>query len=283
MKLGFCTMGYLDYTIVEEAVRRIAKAGYEIVDFWAYSPHLGPDIYAEKKQREAIKKLVADCGLQTAALSVNGGGLALHINFSHSIEQIRKISVNYYKECVDLARDIDCPMINMISGHMVYGTTRGQAWQWNRECMKEVSLYAGDKGIQVALHTLTPCESRVMVTLDDALQMMGEINLPNLKVMIDTADQNITDQNISDSIRKAGPDLVYFHANDNSGYGQGDAHLPPGRGTVDWRQVLLTLKEIGYTGDMTVQVHVGHPVDIDAWCRESYDYLSKVKQEVGGL
>ena len=281
MKLGFCTMGYLDYTTVEEAVKRIAKTGYEVVDFWAYSPHLGPDIYREKKQRDEIKKLVADCGLQTASLSVNGGGLALHINFSHSIEQIREISVNYYKECVDLARDIDCPRINMISGHMVYGTTKEQAWQWNRECMKEVALYAGDKDVQVALHTLTPCESRVMVTLDDALQMMGEIDLPNLKVMIDTADQNITDQNISDAIRKAGPDLVYFHANDNSGHGQGDAHLPPGRGSVDWEQVMLTLKEVGYKGDMTVQVHVGYPVDIDAWCRESFEYLTAVKNKVG--
>ena len=283
MKLGFCTMGYLDYTTVEEAVRRIAKVGYEIVDFWAYSPHLGPDLYASPEQRKTIKKLVADSGLETAGLSVNGGGLALHINFSHSIEQIRKTSVAYYKACVDLAKDIACPRINMISGHMVYGTTREQAWEWNRECMTQVVQYAGEKGIVVALHTLTPCESRVMVTFDDALAMMREINHPNLKVMIDTADQNITDQNISDAIRKAGPDLVYFHANDNSGYGQGDAHLPPGRGSVDWKQVLLTLKQIGYKGDMTAQVHVGHPVDIDAWCRESYEYLSKVKQEVGGL
>lgn len=45
MQLGFCTMGYLDYTTVEEAVRRIGKAGYQLVDFWAYSPHLGPDLY----------------------------------------------------------------------------------------------------------------------------------------------------------------------------------------------------------------------------------------------
>ena len=281
MKLGFCTMGYLDYTTVEEAVKRIARTGYDVIDFWAYSPHLGPDLYSTRQQRAAVKKLVADNGLETAALSVNGGGLALHINFSHCIEQIRKTSVEYYKQCVELAVDIDCPRINMISGHMVYGTCREQAWQWNRQCMTEIAEYAGAKNIQVVLHTLTPCESRVMVTLDDALQMMREINLPNLKVMIDTADQNITDQNISDSIRKAGKDLVYFHANDNSGYGQGDAHLPPGRGAVDWKQVMLSLKEIGYQGDMTVQVHVGHPVDIDAWCRESYEYLVKIKKDVG--
>ncbi|MDY6914181.1 MAG: sugar phosphate isomerase/epimerase family protein [Planctomycetota bacterium] len=237
MELGFCTMGYLDYTTVEEAIRRIAKTGYKAIDFWAYSPHLGPDLYDKTKRRE-IKKQVKDAGLKTVALSVNGGGLALHINFSHCIEQIRNSSVEYYKQCVDLAKDIDCPLINMISGHMVYGTTRQQAWEWNRQCMKEVALYAGEKDVQVALHTLTPCESQVMVTLDDALRMMEEINSPSCKVMIDTADQNITDPNLCDAIRKAGKDLVYVHCNDNSGVGQGDVHLPPGRGTVTMEHLL---------------------------------------------
>ena len=60
MKLGFCTMGYLDYTTVEEAVKRIARTGYDVIDFWAYSPHLGPDLYSTRQQRAAVKKLVAD-------------------------------------------------------------------------------------------------------------------------------------------------------------------------------------------------------------------------------
>ena len=279
MELGFCTMGYLDYTTVEEAIRRIAKTGYQAIDFWAYSPHLGPDLY-DKTKRQEIKKQIKDAGLKTAALSVNGGGLALHINFSHCIEQIRNSSVEYYKQCVDLAKDIDCPLINMISGHMVYGTTRQQAWEWNRQCMKEVALYAGEKDVLVALHTLTPCESRVMVTLEDALQMMAEIDLPNCKVMIDTADQNITDPNLCDAIRKAGKDLVYVHCNDNSGVGQGDVHLPPGRGTVNWKMFVRTLKEVGYDGVLTAQVHAGHPVDIDSWADESFQYMSKILKAV---
>lgn len=278
MRLGFCTMGYLDYTTVEEAIKRIAKIGYEVVDFWAYSPHLGPDLY-DKKGREEIKKLVADMGLKTAALSVNGGGLALHLNFSHSISQIRENTVNYYLECVDLAVDVGAPIVNMISGHMVYGTTREQAWEWNKECMKKITKRAEDKGIMLALHTLTPCESRVMVTLDDALQMMREVDSPNCKVMIDTADQNITDPNLCDAVRKAGKDLVYVHCNDNSGEGRGDVHLPPGRGTVNWKMFIKTLKEIGYNADLTVQVHTGHPIDIDGWADESFKYMKEILKQ----
>ena len=60
-------MVYLDYTTVEEAVKRIAAVGYETIDFWAYSPHFGLDIYSTKEQRETIKKLVTDNGLKTVA------------------------------------------------------------------------------------------------------------------------------------------------------------------------------------------------------------------------
>ncbi len=279
MRLGFCTMGYLDYTTLEEAVRRIGRMGYKVVDFWAYSPHLGPDLY-DKKARKQVMKIVKESGLEAVALSVNGGGLALHLNFSHSVEAIRKKSVEYYIDCVDMAADMGIPMVNMISGHMIHGTRREQAWEWNRECMREVVRHAEEKGIMMAIHTLTWCESRVVVTLDDALQMMREIKSPKCKVMIDTADQNITDPNLSDAVRKAGKDLVYVHCNDNDGVGQGDVHLPPGRGSVNWKAFFSALKEIKYSGDLTVQVHTGHPVDIDAWAMESKAYLENVLRQI---
>lgn len=280
MRLGFCTMGYLDYTTLEEAVKRIGKIGYKVVDMWAYSPHLGPDLYSSAESRRNLMKVVKDSGLDAVALSVNGGGLALHLNFSHSVEYIRKKSVEYYIDCVDMAAEMKIPIVNMISGHMIHGTTREQAWEWNRECMDEVVKHAAEKGVMMAIHTLTWCESRVLVTLDDALQMMNEINSPSCKVMIDTADQNITDPNLSDAVRKAGKNLIYVHCNDNDGVGQGDNHQPPGRGTVNWKVFFSALKEIGYKGDLTVQVHTGYPIDIDAWAIESKEYLETVLRQI---
>lgn len=272
-------MGYLDYTTLDEAARRIGRMGYKVVDFWAYGPHLGPDLYY-KKARQQIMNVVKDLGLEAVALSVNGGGLALHINFSHSMRAIRKKFVEYCIDCIDMAAEIGIPIVNMISGHMIHGTRREQAWEWNRECMHEVVRHAEEKGIMMALHTLTWCESRVMVTLDDALQMMREFNSPNCKVMIDTADQSIIDTNLSDAVRKAGKDLIYVHCNDNDGVCQGDVHLPPGHVSVNWKVFFSALKEIEYSGDLTVQVHTRHPIDIDAWAIESKEYLETVLKQI---
>lgn len=280
MKLGFCTMGYLPYADLEESIRRIADIGYEAIDFWAYSPHLDPRHY-DAEDRKRIRQLVDRLGLEIAGLSVQGGGLGMHLNFSHSSPKVRKDTVDYYLDCVDLAADVGAPLINLISGHMVYGTALDQAWRWNRECIEQVVERAEKKDVLVAIHTLTPPESEVIVTLDDALRMMKEVGSDKLKVMIDTADQNVTEPNLTDAVRKVGKDLAYVHLNDNHGEGRGDIHLPPGRGDINWRKFVKTLKEIGYDGNMTVQVNVGYPIDIDAWAEESLDYMRKVLEEVG--
>lgn len=280
MKLSFCTMGYLEHTTLEEAVKRIASLGYKGVDFWAYSPHLGPDLY-DKKRREEVQKLVSTLGLEITGLSVNGGTLALHLNFSHPDPQVREHTFNYYKEVIELAQDVGAPLVNLISGHLVFGVSRTQAWKWNRENIKKLCEEAEKKDITLALHTLTPCESEVIVTLEDTLQLKEEIGSERLKLLIDTADQNVTEPNLVSCVKKVAKDLVYVHVNDNLGEKRGDVHLPPGRGNINWKLFLRTLKEVEYRDWLLVQVHsIGYPVDIDGWALESKEYLEKILREI---
>jgi protein FrlC len=272
-------MIYLDYVTLEEAIRRIAKVGYQGVDIWAYSPHLDP--MRDRGDRESIRKLSADLELEIVALSVVGGALAREYNFSYPKEWVRSDTIDYYKRCVELAAQIGCPRINLISGHMMWDTDFQQVWAWNREGMGEVVDYAASHNVMMCLHTLTPSESRVIVTLDDAIQMMREINSPSCKLMIDTADQNITEANLSDSVRKVAPYLEYVHISDNEGHGLGLTHNIPGHGTVNWGMFVGTLKEAGYKGYVTAQLYAAHPIDPDVWQHECYRYMRKVFEECG--
>lgn len=279
MKLASCTMIYLDYVTLEEAISRIARTGYAGVDIWAFGPHL--DVLTDRGDRAAIKQRVSGCGLEISALSVVGGALGREYNFSYSKEWIRRGTVDYYKRCIDVAAELECPRINVISGHMMSDTTYEQAWDWNREGMTEVAEYAQPRGVTPCLHTLTPSESRVVVTLDDVLRMKRAIGLPNVRVMIDTADQNITDSNLSDAVRKVADDLDYVHFSDNSGSGLGLTHNIPGQGSVDWRNFVEVLKEVGYGGYLTAQLYAGHPIDPDAWQASCFAYMCEILQELG--
>ena len=55
LKLGLCTMIYLDYATLEDAIERTAKFGYQGIDIWADSPHLDP-LSRDKGYRKEIKK-----------------------------------------------------------------------------------------------------------------------------------------------------------------------------------------------------------------------------------
>jgi protein FrlC len=279
MKLSSCTMIYLDYVTFEEAIRRIARAGFQAVDVWGDSPHL--DVLVDRGDRKDLCKLVKDQGLEWSALSVNGGALARQYNFSYGKQWVRDQSLDYYKKCLDVCAEMGIPRVNVISGHVMSDTTCEQAWAWNREAMAAVADYAKPLKVTPCLHTLTPSESRVVVTIDDLLRMHRELGKANVKLMIDTADQNITDPNLSDSIRKVAKHLDYVHFSDNDGMGVGLTHRIPGQGTVNWRQFISALRDNGYKGFLTAQLYSGAPIDPDAWQVECVRYMKAVMQECG--
>ena len=279
MKLSACTILYLDYATLDETLRRFAKFGYRGVDVWAYSPHVDPMI--DRGDRGDIKKLAGDLGLDLVALAVNGGPLARHLNFSHSLQWIRQDTVDYYKKCVDLAEELGCSYINMISGAMMHGTTKQQAWLWHVEGMGQICEHAHNTGVTVALHTAPPAVSRVLTFLDDALQLMNDINSPACKIMIDTASQFITETAMCDSIRKVSEHLVYLHLCDTTPEGF-PGHEPIGTGIIQWPLFIQTLKEVGYNGYLTVQLDANaKPIDPDAWMYDSFHYMKNVMQECG--
>src|SRR6185436_4268561 len=184
----------------------------------------------------------------------NGGALARQYNPSYSKPWVRQQTVDYYKRCLDVCAQMGIPRINVISGHMMSDTTYEQAWKWNHEAFATIADHAAKVKVTPCLHTLTQSESRVIVTLDDTLRMLKELDRPNVRLQIDTADQNITDPNISDAVRKVAKHLDYVHYSDNDGHGVGLTHNIPGHGSMNWRRFVRELRDSGYRGYLTAQL-----------------------------
>jgi sugar phosphate isomerase/epimerase len=113
IKLSCCTLGYARVTPVEEAIRRVAAIGFKAVDLYTGPPHLWPEDYSHE-ERMAVKKLIRDQGLQLTGFAVGGGGLALQYNFSSNRESLRKITLQYYKDNLELGNELGCPLINVL-------------------------------------------------------------------------------------------------------------------------------------------------------------------------
>lgn len=278
IKLGCCTLAYASTTQLEEAIRRIAKAGYKGLDIYTGTPHLFPGDYPTEERR-AVKNLIESLDLELTGFSLCGGRLGLQYNFSNPKESVRKRTTQYYKDNLELAAEIGCPLINVLTGHVLYGTSLEQGWNWTIECLQDLVGMAEEKDIILGLHPQIIGESPLMVTIDDSLKIIRELNSRIMKIIFDTAQQNITYRNFGDDIRKAADYLIYVHAADNNGIQW--VHYPPGRGTVDWEGLIRALKEINFNGYISLQPFADTPVDNDSWIRESKEYMERILRKIG--
>ncbi len=142
IKLSCCTLGYTRTTTVEDAIKRIAKIGYEGVDLYTGPPHLWPGDYG-KEERKAVRDLIEKLNLKLTGFAVGGGGLALQYNFGNPRLSLRKLTLQYYLDNIELAHEMGCPLFNVLTGHVLHGTTRDQARKWTMEALQQLFAFAG--------------------------------------------------------------------------------------------------------------------------------------------
>ena len=278
MKLSCCTLAYIVSTPLDEAIRRIAEAGYKGVDLYTGPPHIYPAHYSDEERR-TVRALIDELGLELTGFAVAGGILNLGLNFSHPRELVRNETLQYYKDNIILASEIGCPLINVLTGHCLQGTSREQGRKWTMDAFHELISLAEEKGVIFGLHPQYIGDSPLMITMDDALDMIKELDSKMAKIIFDTAQQNITFRNFSEDIKKIGQNLCYVHAADNDGVSW--THLSLGKGTVKWEGLVRALKRIDYDGYICVQAWSGEPMDSDTMIMESKEYLDKILEKVG--
>jgi len=270
MKLSFNTWAYCSFPAwlpsypLDEVIKRLSAIGYDGIEIGAASPHAWPK-YMDKRRREEITNLLGEQGIQVSSICpALGGGPGL--NPTSPIEVERKASVGYYKDCIDLAADLGGKIVIWVGGWMVYGTSKDQAWEWGKKALIECAKYADDKGVVLAVEP-TSADSDVIETADDALKLMRESGLVNVKVMFDTCHAWYRNEPVADYVKKMGKDLAHIHIEDAD-------RLPPGQGGKEFRPLLKALKEIGFNGFLTLEAGLfSRSSDPDAIALQGYEYL----------
>jgi sugar phosphate isomerase/epimerase len=122
------------------------------------------------------------------------------------------------------------------------------------DTLGQVSALAAAKGVTVAFETGQETADLLRRTLD-------ELRCPNVKVNFDPANMLLYDK--GDPIRAVeilGPDIRSVHVKDAHRPkvpGEWGEEVPLGRGSVNIRQFVKTLKEVGYRGALCIEREVG--------------------------
>ncbi len=119
------------------------------------------------------------------------------------------------------------------------------------QAIRQVAEYAKGGVTQICLENLTRYFGYADVA--DAKAVLAAVDMPNVKVCLDTGHANISGVSCPEFIRELGPELKALHIADNLGAND-DHMLPYGRGTVPWPEVMKALREVNYTGLFNFEV-----------------------------
>lgn len=227
---------------VEETIRRIAQHGYNKIEIAG-----NPDEYDTK----VIKKLLDDHGLSC------WGSVTLMMgerNLLAKDEDQRARSIQYVKDVIKMVSELDGHMVSVVPGtvgKLVPDGRPEQEWEWAVDSMKRVYEYAESVGVLIGIEPINRFETYFINRGDQALAL-AEATGPNCGVCLDTFHMNIEEDDMFEAIRRAKGRLHGFHVADNN-------RMAPGMGTLNWKKIVDTVKEIGY--DQVLSVEFSSPID----------------------
>jgi L-ribulose-5-phosphate 3-epimerase len=160
MKLGYSSsvakhdvLAPLEITL-GKYVKEIALTGYDSCGLFTFHGQAAYPDYLSKQDRMSLKRLVRDLGVEIGSIGAYGGML-LTTEFAYLTDKAEKrYAVNYMKKCVDLAVDLECEVVEDLSGVGPAGMTEEKAWRAFCKCLKEVCDYADENNVCLAIEHL---------------------------------------------------------------------------------------------------------------------------------
>lgn len=201
---------------LEELIPKVKQYGFDGVELMGKRPHANPgDLSIES--RRSLRELASSIGLDIAAI-------AGYNDFSGSDAFKRELNILYVKELIKLARDLEAGIVRVFAAGMTdvdFSTPYHEHWHLCVEAFKEVSRFAEDYGVTLALQNHPP----IIESYEDVLDMIEEVGSEALKACIDpellvwVRDVNPYGEDVLERFKtiygKVGNLLVHAHVGDS--------------------------------------------------------------------
>lgn len=170
----------------------------------------------------------------------------------------RRRAVDYYRRCVDLAREIGAPAIGLIP--TAVGRVDGDpvsAWPLAVEGARAVADYAGERGVGVGVEAINRYESFLVNRAVQALAFADEVGADNVGVVLDVFHMQLEERDTAAAVAAAAPRLLALHLADSNRLGLGE-------GQLDFAPLLAAAHDAGYRGPLVFEFTAPGPNPFDA-------------------
>lgn len=248
MKIGLFTFGYQRLPL-ERAFEDADRLGYDGIEIWGGRPHAYP-FDLKNRDIDQINELSTKYGVPIIGYTPEMN--MYPYNMMSGSESMRKESVEYIKLSLEMAKEMNAGFTMISAGHAGYETPREEYWPRLVTNLKEMSSYAEKVGVNLVLEPLTHYESNVIITCDDLVQALDEVNSQRLMGMCDIVPPFCNREPIMSYFVKLGDRLRHMHIVDSDG--ESESHMMPGDGKIPLRELFAEIEATDYTGYCTIEL-----------------------------
>lgn len=244
---------------VLDAVR---AAGFRQIEVCSSPRHL--DFHNDADVRRAGEKM-RELELSPASLHAP---FAEHIDITSLDAAVREAAVQELIRACEAAARMGCENVVLHPGPEREGRPSEeeflQRMHHAAEALNRVADRCSALGVQLLLENMLA--HLMFGHVRDMMYLLGEIKTNDVGTCLDTGHAHLA-REMGVVIQKLSGHLKMVHVNDN--YGDWDAHLPPGAGSIDWLWVIGELRRVHFQGVLVLELSSGEQESVAAFLRRA--------------
>lgn len=273
MKFAICQELY-ENTAWPEQCRRIAEAGYTGIEVAPFSISEDPgsvsDEVFDQMRKEAEASGLQIIGLHWLLAKTNG------LYLTSPDWEVRRRTSDYLSLLARICHRLGGRVLVFGSPqqrNLLPGVSAEQAMEFAVDVFRAALPAFEEHEVELCMEPLTPKETDFINTCEQAVELIGRVQHPCMKLHQDVkAMLGGETESIPSLIHKYREICGHFHVNDSN-------LLGPGMGDTDYRPIIRALLDSGYEGWVSVEVFDYRP-GADHIARESLKYMQQILQEV---
>ncbi|MBI2823234.1 MAG: sugar phosphate isomerase/epimerase [Planctomycetia bacterium] len=282
MRLAFSSNAYTQFSI-EEAIERIAAAGYSGMELLADVPHAWP-VGLLPPRRQAIRDALARHNLTVS--NVNGFMMNAvadprqpywHPSWIEPDPHYRAIRREHTKRALALAKEVGAKHVQTEPGGPL---APGQSWQQAADIFYEELMPCIEVAEKLEVSLLIEPEPSLMIErFGQFVEFIERIASPWVGLNFDIGHAFCVGEDPQDWVARMAPYTRHYHFEDIADT-RVHRHLIPGTGAIDFVATLRAIAATGYDGWITVELYpyIDRP---DEAARGAYRYMTGALAEAG--
>lgn len=211
-----------------ERIGATRAAGLDAVEFWGW----------RNKDLDAVRAACEEHGVRVAAFGLDTGG---PLTAGGDIDEL----MTCVDDSIQAARKLGARTLLCTTGNEQLGRSRSEQREMVTAKLQAIAPLLEDAGVTAVLeplNVLVDHQGYFLVGTAEALEILEEVNSPNVKLLFDIYHQQISEGNVLRNLTGSLPRLGHVHAADNPGRHE------PGTGELNYPVILRRLDECGYDG-----------------------------------